>query len=258
MRVAFAGLFTACDREGRFEWLPKTLKLDCLPHDELDFSRVLDALFTRGFISKYTSENKIYGFIPSWSKHQVINNKESASKIPSPHEELSQIWVPTREARVKHASTTRADLFQGEGKGREWEGKGREGEKHSPVEPQKKITPSTNLEVEEIFEYWQLKLNHPNAKLDSKRLRAIKARLLDGYTVGEICKAIDGCFIDPFSQGKNDRNTVFDDIELICRTAVKLDSFIKMAERGVILNSDMSENRRKTLENMNLFLEKHS
>jgi hypothetical protein len=126
IRTAFAGLFTACDREGRFEWLPKTLKLDCLPHDEIDFSRVLDALLSRGFISKYTSDNKLYGFIPSWLKHQVINNKETASKIPSPHEESSQIIDSTRQRRVDDASTTRADLFQGEGKGREVgkEGKG--------------------------------------------------------------------------------------------------------------------------------------
>ena len=31
LRVAYAGLFTAADREGRFKWSPRSLKLDCLP-----------------------------------------------------------------------------------------------------------------------------------------------------------------------------------------------------------------------------------
>jgi hypothetical protein len=43
LRLAFAGLWTAADREGRFKWRPRELKLDCLPHDDVDFSRVLDA-----------------------------------------------------------------------------------------------------------------------------------------------------------------------------------------------------------------------
>lgn len=46
LRVAFAGLWTAADREGRFAWKPRELKLDCLPFDLVDFSRVLDALST--------------------------------------------------------------------------------------------------------------------------------------------------------------------------------------------------------------------
>ena len=37
LRIAFAGLFTAADRDGRFAWKPKELKLDCLPHDDVDF-----------------------------------------------------------------------------------------------------------------------------------------------------------------------------------------------------------------------------
>ena len=73
LRIAFAGIWSAADREGRFRWSPRQLKLDCLPYDELDFSRVLDALATRGFIVKYAVDGKEYGHVPSWSKHQIIN-----------------------------------------------------------------------------------------------------------------------------------------------------------------------------------------
>jgi hypothetical protein len=41
LRLAFAGLWTAADREGRFKWRPRELKLDCLPHDEVDFHACL-------------------------------------------------------------------------------------------------------------------------------------------------------------------------------------------------------------------------
>lgn len=120
LRVAFAGLWTAADREGRFVWKPRELKLDCLPHDELDFSRVLDALATRGFIVKYVVTEKTYGFIPSWQEHQVINNRESASRIPAPNETN----ILTCGPRVPNACTTPLVQDQGEGKGKGREGKG--------------------------------------------------------------------------------------------------------------------------------------
>jgi hypothetical protein len=125
MRVAYAGLWTAADREGRFRWSPRQLKLDCLPFDDVDFSRVLDALATRGFIVKYAVDGKEYGHIPSWDHHQIINNREKASDIPEPNE----INTLTREARVDDASGTLLNFPQGEGKGKEGkvkEGKGKE------------------------------------------------------------------------------------------------------------------------------------
>ena len=124
LRVAYVGLFTAADREGRFKWNPRELKLDCLPHDDVDFARVLDAWWTRGFIVKYAVNGCEYGWIPSWKRHQVINNREKASDLPEPNEE-NIINPLTREARVYDASSTRLVHAQGEGKGKEGEGKGK-------------------------------------------------------------------------------------------------------------------------------------
>src|SRR5689334_8672146 len=84
LRVAFAGLWTAADREGRFRWAPRPLKLDCLPFDDVDFARVLNALWTRGFIVKYRVDDKDYGAIPSWAQHQFVNNREKESALPAP------------------------------------------------------------------------------------------------------------------------------------------------------------------------------
>jgi hypothetical protein len=146
IRIAFSGLWTCCDREGRFEWRPRWLKSEILPYDEVDFSRVLDALVTRGFLVKYAIGSEIYGCIPSWKKHQVINNKELPSVIPAPTESL-QIQEPdarltrgtpvidtsqARESRVTDTCTTTLFIPQAEG---ERNGKGTEGEAATPHAP---------------------------------------------------------------------------------------------------------------------------
>lgn len=116
LRLAYIGLWTQCDREGRFLWRPRPLKLDILPYDEVDFARVLDALATRGFIVKYVSEGREIGWVPSFPRHQVINHRESASQLPPPPENIGEFDASvTRAPRVDHAAW-------GEGKGREGKG----------------------------------------------------------------------------------------------------------------------------------------
>jgi translation initiation factor IF-1 len=125
IRIAFAGMWTVCDREGRFKWRPRSIKAQVLPFDDVDFSRVLDALATRGFVVRYASNGTDYGHVPGFARHQVINNREADSVLPEPTETqqttgLSRVddACPTREERVPHAS-------KAEGKGRERkEGKG--------------------------------------------------------------------------------------------------------------------------------------
>lgn len=126
LRLAFIGLWCAADREGRFKWHPRRLGVQILPYDGTDFLRVLDALVTRGFLVKYRVGDECFGAIPSFTRHQVINNREAESVFPGPDAENAEIISNsaeidasgTRGARVGHAS-------KGEGKGRE--GKGKEG-----------------------------------------------------------------------------------------------------------------------------------
>ncbi len=84
LRLGFAGLWTCCDREGRFKWRPRELKLDVLPYDDCDFSNVLSALAEHGFIAKYGSGPEIFGYVPSWSSHQFVNGKEAPSRLHKP------------------------------------------------------------------------------------------------------------------------------------------------------------------------------
>lgn len=136
LRIAYTGLWGAADREGRFKWRPMTLGVTILPFDGIEFSRVLDALWTRGFLVKYRVGNEWYGAIPSFSKHQVINNRERKSEIPdiSTADEVA-IADLTRQPRVDHAG-------KAEGKGKEgnMEGKGKEGKGVQGKTPRTKLT----------------------------------------------------------------------------------------------------------------------
>ena len=123
IRLAYAGLWCAADREGRFKWEPRRLGVAILPYDGIDFSRVLDALTTRGFIERHACGTVEFGVIPSFNRHQVINNRESPSSLPEPTEESMVIGLATREPREDDACGTREVQVKGEGKGRE--GKGR-------------------------------------------------------------------------------------------------------------------------------------
>jgi len=83
IRLAFIGLWCAADRDGRFKWDSRRLGVQILPYDNVDFETIMEALASRGFIEKYEIDGRTYGWVPSFSRHQVINNREPDSLIPS-------------------------------------------------------------------------------------------------------------------------------------------------------------------------------
>ena len=125
LRLAFAGLWTVADREGRFRWRPRTMKPDILPYDEVDFSAVMDALHEHGLVRRYEHDGEHYGYIPSFARHQHLNPREAKSVLPSPDDSTLITWGElTRQPRVNGASARVDDLdnlASGEGKGREGE-----------------------------------------------------------------------------------------------------------------------------------------
>lgn len=127
IRLAYIGLWCAADRSGRFKWEPRKLGIQILPYDSADFSRVLDALTTRGFIVRYASATGEFGAIPSFDRHQIINNREKPSEYPEPPEDVVNQHIdacPTRAPRDN--GDEKASLSGREGKGKEGnkEGKG--------------------------------------------------------------------------------------------------------------------------------------
>lgn len=83
--------------------------------------------------------------------------------------------------------------------------------------------------IQEIFSYWQEKLNHPRARLDSKRKSVIKKAFNLGYSIEDLKKAITGCAASPFHCGDNDRKQVYDNIGLILKDADHIERFMNIA-----------------------------
>lgn len=249
VRLAFIGLFTACDREGRFKWRPLALKLDALPFDNVDFSRVLDALESRGFVVRYRIGTEDYGCIPTFCTHQAINNRESASVLPSQDDARAIIHdnqvVTKCESHVNDASSTRAiheeHAPSGEGKGRE--GKGKEGEK--TCQDSAPLIPPLDGKTPDrfIFDFWVETMGkRGDTQLTEKRKRCILARLKEGYDVEFIKRAIVGCSKSPHHMGQNDAGTVYDDLTLICRSGDKLEFFANnVAKKPIRLDREGPE-----------------
>ncbi|HRP64274.1 MAG TPA: hypothetical protein PK400_13320 [Phycisphaerales bacterium] len=106
--LVFAGLWGHCDKAGRFEWKPRTLKLDILPFLEFDMEKTLMLLAEAGEIHRYEADGKTYGEVPSFVKHQRINGKEAQDpeKHPAPPKRVAG---SNGEALGKHADTSRGE-----------------------------------------------------------------------------------------------------------------------------------------------------
>lgn len=106
----------------------------------------------------------------------------------------------------------------------------------------------SSIKVQEVFEYWQVRMGTPRARLDQKRRQKIRQRLLDGYTVQDLTDAIEGCASSPFNMGQNDRSTVYNDIELICRDAAHVDRFIAVHTKATVEKKRAAIRERERLE----------
>ena len=71
------------------------------------------------------------------------------------------------------------------------------------------------------------KLYHYGAALGFRDEQLIKKQL-KRYTVEQLKEAIDGCLLSPWHRGQNPNGVVYEDLELICRDATKVDQFIEI------------------------------
>ena len=83
VRLAYIGLWCIADREGRFKWEPRKIGVQILPYDGSDFAAIMNALASAGFLRRY-GPNGEFGVIPSFPKHQCINQREAKSTLPAP------------------------------------------------------------------------------------------------------------------------------------------------------------------------------
>lgn len=199
VRLLFIGLWTLADRDGRLEDKPKQIKMLLFPADSVNVDEGLSELHQSNLIQRYSVENKRFIEVVNFTKHQYPHQNEKESEIPAnvaPNNFGTNPSVlpdiPNKPDKPEHLTSvgTKPDL------------------------------------VQEIFEHWKTVLNHPRSILSIERIRKIKQRLAEGFTVEDLKAAIDGCKKSAFHQGGNDQGRVFDDIGLIFRDAGKVEQFI--------------------------------
>ena len=116
-RILYVALWCEADKEGRLVWKPITFKLRYLPADSCDIQALCQEIVNRDLVLLYGDG---YAFIPSFSAHQHINPRESASQLPEPDAKTTRkARVGTRKARVGTGANLDDDAQGGrEGKGR--------------------------------------------------------------------------------------------------------------------------------------------
>lgn len=106
-RLLYIALWCEADKEGRLVWKPKTFKMRYLPGDDVDISALCNEITDAKLVVLYGDG---YAHIPTFTAHQHINPRETASQLPE----------PTRQARVGTRQSRDSDAQGGrEGKGKE-------------------------------------------------------------------------------------------------------------------------------------------
>lgn len=132
-RLLYIAIWCEADKEGRMAWKPRTFKMRYLPADDCDIDALARELVASGLVRLYGDG---LAYIPSFSRHQHINPRESASVLPGPH---PCPRVDDASPRVTDPPAPASDAQGGrEGKGKE--GKDKDGaDAPVPIDPVKAI-----------------------------------------------------------------------------------------------------------------------
>lgn len=102
-RILFAGLWCCSDREGRFEWRPKRLKVEILPYDNCDIGELLLELQQHNLVFAYSVNGNDYGCIPAFQKHQNPHPHEKKSIIPEPSTDVIKCnYITSKDEKCKN------------------------------------------------------------------------------------------------------------------------------------------------------------
>jgi hypothetical protein len=84
-RLAFIGIWTLADREGRLPDRPRRIAAELFPYDrQVDVEQILVRLDEGGFIVRYDADGDRFIAIAKFLKHQKPHMKEGQSIIPAP------------------------------------------------------------------------------------------------------------------------------------------------------------------------------
>lgn len=88
-----------------------------------------------------------------------------------------------------------------------------------------------------VFNHWRERMSKPTAKLTPERSTYVRARLRQGYSVADLCAAIDGCASNDFNMGasRNSPGTVYDELTMILRNGSSVERYRGMVQDATSL-----------------------
>lgn len=107
-------------------------------------------------------------------------------------------------------------------------------DRKKPKSKGKKSKPEVEVKTDDVvtvFDYWKKVTNHPKAKLIESRIKRIRKRLGEGFTVQELCQCLDGWKRSQWHQGQNPTQTIYDKVDTIFRDGEQVETFMARAER---------------------------
>lgn len=230
-RLLFIGLITMADDEGRLRELPTAINGHVFPYDEVSPGRLgrwLGEIERSGMVVRYQADGKRYIAFRHWSRHQRVD-RPNPSELPAPNS--------TNDTRNSREAFDESIDESGSG---------------CSIPPRRRASgPVLSLPVVAVqnnrndkgsedqaewalFAYWRERCQHASAKFSADRRAKLRARRREGYTDEQIRSAIDGA---ARAAHVNDAGRRFDDLELICRTGSKLESFIARASGPIIFKA---------------------
>lgn len=165
---------------------------------------------------------------------EVINRKTGEVNLPNQY--LLKLNGVGSQRTYPSSQRTEVGSHRTEGVGSQWPTKQEDlnQELKQEVKP-KKQTAQAPDPVQQgsdicqiVFNHWQTVHSKAKAKLTNQRLQKIKARIKEGYTQEQLCKAISGVKHSPYHMGKNDTGTVYDDLVTILRDGSQVEKFSAM------------------------------
>lgn len=102
------------------------------------------------------------------------------------------------------------------------------GREDSKPKPKGKIPTPAHESILAVFSHYRTyhPQSHRNPRPGSDEWKKIANRLADGYSVADLCAAIDGCHKTPHNLGDNEQGAKYLGLNLIVRTASQVDRFM--------------------------------
>ena len=230
-RLLFIGCWNHADDYGVLKDDPARLKLQILPGDDVDPVHLIDELVAANLVLRRVApDGTSVLVIRTFCEHQRID-KRSTGRWGHP-DDFTRHPAESRESPTTPAQSppdaTDPHL------GLSSSGYGTDGTSTSvvPPEPSKAlelvspdVSPPATDPAAKVFDAWIEATGKTDRTVFTPERRKLVAKQLKHYPVDDLVDAVKGWRHSPHHRGENERNTVYNDLDLLLRDAKHIETF---------------------------------